>query len=715
MKIVIFFVLILLFKVVDSDARDTKMDSLQNLLKTVKEDTNKVKILYELSDECAQEDILKYAIPALKLAEKLNFKKGIADALNNIGYFYYSRGDLSLSLEYYYKSLKIREEIGDREGIAGSFNNIAVVYNNRGDVLKALEYHDKSLKAQQNIGNKEGVATSLNNIGFIYKNQGNTSKALDYYFKSLKMYEDMGDKEGVATSYNNISSLYVSQGNYDKSLGYDQKSLKMAEEAGYKFGVARSLNNIGLYYSHEVNIPRAFEYFQKSLAIHEEIGNKPSISTVHKNMAQLYTRQGNFSKAIEYYTKSLQIAEEMGDKRLIAAILSELGNINLTQKNYKQATAYCKQALQIGQDMGNPESIKGASGNLSEIYSVEGKYKEAYQMHVLFKQMSDSVSNVETRKSTVKKEMQYEFDRRETALKAGHEKKETLAAAEIKRQTVIRNFTFTGFGLAGIFSFFLIGSSNRRKKIAFDIQVLEIEKQYREELLKVQLETQEQALQYLSDELHDNLGQVASLIKLNLHTIRLSDNIKEKEKLENTINLTRQLITDIKSLSVSLSGDHLRRTGLLKAIETEVEQINKTEKFIATFTLENDIPHIVNDKAIILYRMTQEVLNNMVKHSEAKEIKVKLLSTENSIILALSDDGKGFEVEEKLKNGSGAGLHNLYKRAALINAALTIQSSYGNGTKVTIELARSYASNTESETRTGRMTTPSFAKDYQPY
>src|SRR6476620_3359127 len=103
MKILLLLpVLILLFKLVDCNAQDTKMDSLQNLLKFAKEDTNKVKILYELSEKCAQEDILKYAIPALELAEKLNFKKGIADALNNIGYAYGASGNLSEALEYYY-------------------------------------------------------------------------------------------------------------------------------------------------------------------------------------------------------------------------------------------------------------------------------------------------------------------------------------------------------------------------------------------------------------------------------------------------------------------------------------------------------------------------------------------------------------------------------------------------------------------------------------
>jgi len=475
MRTLLFLSLIFLFKLNDCYAQNTKINSLQNLLRIAKEDTNKVNILYEISEECAEEDILKYAVPALQLAEKLNYKKGIADASNNIGYAYGGLGNLSQALEYYHKSLKIREDIGDKEGIAGSLNNIAVVYNNQGDVIKALEYHEKSLKAQEDIGNKEGIATSLNNIGFIYKNQGNTPKALDYYFKSLKIYEEIGNKQGIATSYNNVSALYESQGDFRMAFQYDRKGLKVSEEAGNKYGIARALNNIGLYYSHQGNIPEAFEYYQKSLRLYEEIGTKSPRSTLLKNIGQLYELQGNFSKASEYYTKSLTIQEEVGDKRLIAAILSDLGNIQLKQKKYKQAAAYCSQSLQIGQDIGNPQIISDASENLSEIYSALGKYKEAYRMHVLFKQMSDSVSNVETRKLTVKKEMQYDFDKKEAALKAEHEKKDALAAAEIKRQTVIRNFTFAAACLAAIFSFFLIRSFNRRKKIAFDMQVSEVE------------------------------------------------------------------------------------------------------------------------------------------------------------------------------------------------------------------------------------------------
>jgi signal transduction histidine kinase len=204
-------------------------------------------------------------------------------------------------------------------------------------------------------------------------------------------------------------------------------------------------------------------------------------------------------------------------------------------------------------------------------------------------------------------------------------------------------------------------------------------------LLSSQIEIQEQTLQHLSRELHDNLGQVASLIKINLTTLQLSDTAKASEKVEATKELTRQLIADIKSLSVSLGSDRLAQTGLAKAIETEVERLNKTGEFIATCELQGAMPDIDADKTLILYRMAQEVLNNMVKHSEARHINILLHVNENVFILAFSDDGIGFNAEEKI-TASGAGLRNLQSRALLINAQLHIESVPGNGTCITIGL-----------------------------
>ena len=212
-----------------------------------------------------------------------------------------------------------------------------------------------------------------------------------------------------------------------------------------------------------------------------------------------------------------------------------------------------------------------------------------------------------------------------------------------------------------------------------------MEQSFSQTLLQSRLEIQEQTLQHISHELHDNLGQVASLIKINLNTIKIDDRDKALERLEDTKELTRQLITDLKSLSVSLGGQRITQLGLGKALEIEVQRLNKTGEFEAEFTQEGMLPKLDGDKATILYRMAQECINNMVKHSRATKILVDLKSRENLIILALTDNGVGFNTEEQLQS-NGAGLKNLHNRAQLINALLTIDSTPGSGTHVNIQL-----------------------------
>jgi signal transduction histidine kinase len=191
---------------------------------------------------------------------------------------------------------------------------------------------------------------------------------------------------------------------------------------------------------------------------------------------------------------------------------------------------------------------------------------------------------------------------------------------------------------------------------------LKLQSQFSQTLLQSQLEIQEQTLRHISHELHDNLGQVASLIKINLNTLQLHDTAKATEKIEHTKELTRQLIGDLKSLSVSLGSERIAQTGLVKALQTEVERLNRTEQFEAVFLQEGKMPVVNNDKAIILYRMAQEALNNTVKHSGAKHINILLNTRENLFTLAIHDDGVGFNVNEKLNSG-GAGLTNLQNRA----------------------------------------------------
>ena len=246
---------------------------------------------------------------------------------------------------------------------------------------------------------------------------------------------------------------------------------------------------------------------------------------------------------------------------------------------------------------------------------------------------------------------------------------------------IVGTITFSVF----VIGIFIITKAYQKKVLEKVMEKQLLETQFSQTLLQSQVEIQEQTLRHISRELHDNLGQIASLIKINLNTLKMGDTPAAHEKVEDTKELTRQLITDIKSLSVSLGSDRLTQVGFVKAVQIEADRLTKTGEFEVSFETKGAIPEIDKDKAVILYRMVQEILNNIVKHSGAKQIRILLTVTENSFKLAIDDDGIGFNAEEKI-NSPGAGLRNLQSRALLLSAQLHVQSSSGSGTAITIEL-----------------------------
>jgi signal transduction histidine kinase len=233
-----------------------------------------------------------------------------------------------------------------------------------------------------------------------------------------------------------------------------------------------------------------------------------------------------------------------------------------------------------------------------------------------------------------------------------------------------------------IVSFILI---YHRRKIRHVNEIAAIQYSYKQTLLQSQLEIKEQTLQHLAHELHDNLGQVASLVKINLTTLSLEDTNKASQKIEETKELVRQLITDLKSLSLSLNSDRVAHLGLVKGLENEVDRLNKIGLMQASLEQHGSSPNLDYNTTIILYRMMQEILNNTAKHSKAKRVVISLHQTENLFTLVCADDGVGFDWEEKMKSG-GSGLINLQARAKLIHAQLHVQSAAGSGTKTSIAL-----------------------------
>ena len=291
-----------------------KIDSLLNLLKTAKEDTNKVIYLNDLSGEMVYSDpdtAIILGNQALSLAEKSGDKKGIANSLGALGYYYFLKGNYTKALDYLFNALKISEELGDKKNIAAHLENIGQVYLNQGDYLKALDYSFKALKMSEELGDKTEIARHLSGIANVYNSEGDFPNSLAYSFKALKMAEELGYKRLQINNLGNIGLAYAKQQDYPNALDYFLKALKLEEELGDKVYIALTLSNIGELYTLTGKFKEAEVELKKAVALTDSIGAKDALRNMEESLSQLYDTTGRYKLALEYYKKSMVLKETL--------------------------------------------------------------------------------------------------------------------------------------------------------------------------------------------------------------------------------------------------------------------------------------------------------------------------------------------------------------------------------------------------------------------
>lgn len=204
----------------------------------------------------------------------------------------------------------------------------------------------------------------------------------------------------------------------------------------------------------------------------------------------------------------------------------------------------------------------------------------------------------------------------------------------------------------------------------------------KQELLRVENEVKEQTLINVSRELHDNFGQVASLIKINLNMISKDLKPGDLQKVSESLLLIRQLIGDIKALSASLSGEKIRKLGWLIALSEDVRRINAIGAMQIEFT-EGEHISLPHEKEVILYRIIQELFNNSLKHAKASQAHLSIESNEGQVFVRYADNGIGFNEDQVVY---GSGLTNINERCKMIEAKVELQSQKGEGTRISITL-----------------------------
>lgn len=210
--------------------------------------------------------------------------------------------------------------------------------------------------------------------------------------------------------------------------------------------------------------------------------------------------------------------------------------------------------------------------------------------------------------------------------------------------------------------------------------------EFQNTLLRTKLEIQEQTFKTISQEIHDNIGQMLSLAKLNLNRMDTDSlkNLAEKEKLKDSKELVSKAIQDLRDLSKTLNTESITSVGLLRAIEMELQLLQKAGSMQTKLETEGVYPRLDSQKELILFRIYQEALHNIIKHAAASFVNVTAISKEQSFELIITDDGCGFD--NRMEDGFGSGLNNMQNRSRLIGATWNIFSSPGEGTRIQINL-----------------------------
>ena len=230
--------------------------------------------------------------------------------------------------------------------------------------------------------------------------------------------------------------------------------------------------------------------------------------------------------------------------------------------------------------------------------------------------------------------------------------------------------------LAILLLVFLARNNNRKNRLLFENE--RIKKEFEQTLLNTQLEIQEQTLDHVSREIHDNIGQTLSLARLQMNT---AEPTMESEAAD---HLLEKAIADLRTLSHSLNTNQIKEKGFTESLKVLLDQFQKTGKFNVEFVNNDQHFEIEDDKGLIVFRVIQEILNNITKHANADRISVIISNIKEVSRIRVEDNGCGFDIGA-LKE-KGIGLRNIADRIRIIGGKLSINSETNKGTKIEISL-----------------------------
>lgn len=573
----------------------------------------------------------------------------------------------------------LHEKLEDKNGIALANYRYGVLYRLSGEYNKAIQFIDKSIVHTESSKDTLKTANGYYQKGVINSMQGNNENSLKELYTTLSLYEAIEYDEGIGFTLNSIGIVYNDLKKYPDAISSYQKAIQIHEKLNDINNLANSYNNLGEIHITQKNYDLALEYFYKTMEINIETDNQWGISINNLNVGSVFINKELYHEALPYLNKAYEIQKKYNYKKEIAGTLSKLGIAYLNLGNYHKSEILLLEGLE------NAIGSKGATADLhfqlSEVYQKINRPKQSllhYKKYIVYK---DSIFEEEGIKNINTLQIQYETEKKDKEIA---ENKVELSHNQsiLNKKNYQLIYAMIGIGIALLTSFGLWLFFKQRQKLK-DIKIQKLQQDQEITKLEALIEGEEKERKRLAQDLHDGINGDLSAIKYQLSSISPENLQKDdQEAFDKAIGMIDHSCQQVRQISHNLSPITIRDFGLITSIEhycSKVSGLNPLKINFQYFGNEISLPENIETN---IYRIVQELINNIIKHAEATKAVVQINHHKENLFITVEDNGKGFD---KNISKQGIGLKNIASRIELLNAQLE-EDHHDEGTTFNINI-----------------------------
>jgi signal transduction histidine kinase len=609
--------------------------------------------------------VFNYGNEAISIAERLRNPSKKAQIYQYFANYHYYSGRMDVATLYYDTSTFIAKSVNDSSLIISNEVRKTFIQSIHDPYNAETKFKDLAYLAEK-YNYPVSLVESFNGLGIIYEDRQDMPEALGYYLKGLKIAEKVQDPRLLGMIYNNIGLTKVQLKQYDEALSDFKKGLEYAEisdDIRLPFNLE---NNIGLIYNDKKDYEKAILHYENTLERAKKLGFPSYLSVSYVNLSNSHNQLGNHELSITLADSALKIMIEIDDRRNIPKTFFLKATAFLDLGNTREALDFVLKGLDFADNEQFLENSVGGYRLKAKILEAMKNYQGAYDAFKLYHELSDSLYKLGNTQKFQELQMAYNKEKSEAELQQERTKSSMLEKeAELKKSRmfiIISTLIFILIvGVGGLY-----------------LRYVRITRKQQREFTQKLITSVDNERSRISKDLHDDIGQSLSVVKSKVNLFSKGQ-LTSLEGIDEEIGL---LIDQTRSISHSLHPSYLEKIGLKRSIISLLDKIEKSTDLITSYEIHNDIDSTDITIQTQLYRITQESINNSIKHADAKSIRVILSKTNSEWLYTYQDNGKGFEINEE--NGNGIGMQTIKERALKIGGKIQFQSQKGKGFKLSI-------------------------------